>query len=413
MKILMVHKFYYIEGGAERYVFNISDLLQKKGHTVIPFAMDDPRNFNSVYQEYFCSRFSPEQFFSTKSLKKRLYLARRIIFNQEAQQKLASLIEKEEPDLAHVHSVYHHLSPSVMHTLKNYNLPVMLTLHDYKLICPNYIFLDGKNNLCEVCHGKHFWHAVARKCFRNSYGASLLITMEAYFNYFKKSYRKNVDLFVSPSQFLADKIMKYGYADKPVLVQPYTLNTDLYQPCYEPKDYYVFMGRLTQEKGLDFLLAAAAQIRDIKLYIVGTGPLENDLKKRIDEQKLTHIQMLGYKSGDELRNIVRQAQFTIVPSIWHDNSPLVIYESMALGKPVIGTRMGGIPELIEEGKTGYTVARGDVDGLVRCIRLLAHNHPQLLELGKNARKVAENRFGFEAHYSQLLNLYEKTKTLIK
>ena len=168
MKILMVHKFYYVEGGAERYVFNVTDLLEEKDHTVIPFAMQDDRNFVSEYSSFFADRFGPDQMFETKSVATRMQVAKRMIFNREAQNKLARLIEETQPDIAHVHSIYHHLSPAVLHTLKKYNLPVMLTLHDYKMVCPNYILLDGERNICEACKGKHFWHATTKKCFRNS-----------------------------------------------------------------------------------------------------------------------------------------------------------------------------------------------------------------------------------------------------
>jgi len=372
MKILMVHKFYYVEGGAERYVFNVTDLLQKKGHTVIPFAMQDDRNFDSEYSDYFVDRFGPDQLFQTKNPCKRLKIANRIVFNRDAQKKLSRLIDETQPDIAHVHSIYHHLSPSVLHTLKKHNLPVMMTLHDYKIVCPNYIFLDGQRKVCTACQGRHFWKATAKKCFRNSYAASALVTAEAYVNAWKKSYHDNVDVFVSPSRFLGDKISQYGYQDKPVLVQPYTLDLDAYEPCYDPSDYFVFMGRLTHEKGVHFLLDAAKKIHGADLYILGTGPLEAEMRQRVAQEKMTHVKMLGYKTGAELREIVRRAKFTVITSEWHDNSPLVIYESLSLGNPIVGARMGGIPELIEEGSDGYVYERGDLATFVDRAVILRH-----------------------------------------
>ena len=408
MKILMVHKFYYVEGGAERYVFNVTDLLKEKGHTVIPFAMQDDRNFDSEYSQYFVSRFGPDQLFQARGLGERLKIAGRIIFNREAQDKLSRLIEETRPDIAHVHSIYHHLSPSVLHTLKKYNLPVMLTLHDYKIVCPNYIFLDGKRNVCEACKGRHFWKATAKKCFRNSFAASALVSAEAYVNYWKKSYLSNVDVFVSPSKFLGDKISQYGYRQKPVLVQPYTLDLNAYEPCYDPSDYFVFMGRLTHEKGVHFLLDAAKQIHGADLYVLGTGPLEEEMRRRVVDENLTHVKMLGYRSGRELRDIVRRAKFTVITSEWHDNSPLVIYESLSLGNPIVGARMGGIPELIEEGVDGFVYDRGDLDAFVRHVNYLIANPEKSVEMGKNARKKAEALYGFDEHYEKLIKLYEYT-----
>lgn len=409
MKVLMVHKFYYVEGGAERYVFNVTDLLKQRGHTVIPFAMQDDRNFESEYSRYFVDRFGPDQLFEAKNPLERLQIARRIIYNREAQRQLEALIETTRPDIAHVHSVYHHLSPSVLFTLKKYSLPVMMTLHDYKLVCPNYIFLDGKRRLCEACHGKSFWKATAKKCFRDSYAGSALVSAEAYVNHWKKSYLNHVDLYVSPSKFLGDKISQYGYQQKPVRVQPYALDLNAYQPSYDESDYFVFLGRLTHEKGVHFLLDAAKFIRGARLLILGTGPLENDLRRRIAQENLTHVELLGFKSGSELKEIVRKAKFTVITSEWHDNSPLVIYESLALGNPVIGAKMGGIPELINEGVDGFIYERGDVDTFVQRVNFLI-DHPQTsIEMGRNGRCKAERLFGFEEHYHRLLRLYHDTQ----
>jgi len=413
MKILMVHKFHYIEGGAERYVFNITDLLKRKGHTVIPFAMEDERNFPSDYSDYFVSRFGPDQLYETRNPLQRLKIASRIIYNHEAQEKLAKLIEATRPDIAHVHSIYHHLSPSVLPVLKEHNLPVLMTLHDYKLVCPNYIFLDGKRHVCEACRGKHFWKAVAKKCFRDSFGGSALVAAEAYFNYWRKSYRNNVDLFVSPSQFLADKIKQYGYGHKQVVVQPYTLDISSYYPSWEPSDYFVFMGRLTHEKGLHFLFDAMKHIKKADLYVLGTGPLQPALEKRILDENLNNIKMLGYKSGEELKKIVSHAKFTVVTSEWHDNSPLVIYESLALGNPVIGTRMGGIPELIHEGVDGYTFDRGDMSTFVKRVNQLIDNPEQVIAMGRKGREKAENLYDFDRHYAKLMGLYDLTKSIAK
>ena len=411
MKVLMVHKFYYVEGGAERYVFNVTDLLRQKGHEVIPFAMKDERNFSSEYADYFAERFGPDRLFETKNPLRRWRIAKQIIFNRQAQAKLEALIEGTRPDIAHVHSVYHHLSPAVLFTLKKFGLPVMLTLHDYKLVCPNYIFLDGRRRVCEACQGRSFWKATAKKCFRDSYAASALVSAEAYVNKWKKSYLQNVDLFVSPSRFLGEKIAQYGYGEKVLRIQPYTLDLDAYPPCFDDSDYYVFMGRLTHEKGLHFLLDAVKMIEGAKLKILGTGPLEAELRLRISREGLRQVEMLGYKAGDELKEIVRRAKFTVVTSEWHDNSPLVIYESLALGNPVIGARMGGIPELIDEGVDGFTFARGDLKTFVDRVNHLIERPELCAQMGRNGRLKAERLFGFDAHYPQLLRLYEETRRL--
>jgi len=412
MRILTVHKFHYIEGGAERYLFNMTDLLRSHGHTVIPFSMHHPRNLPCDYSDYFAEHFNPDQL--RESLRRPLTLARkaaRVCYNHNAQRQLARLIRDTQPEIVHVHSIYHHLSPAVLSTLKAFNLPVVMELHDYKLICPNYIFLDGQRRLCETCRGRYFLNAGGKKCFRDSSAASLLVAVEATLHRCLGSYKKNVDLFVSPSRFLADKMKSYGYGDKPILVQPYSLDLSAYQPRYEPSDYYLFMGRLTHEKGVRFLLQAAARIKDLNLIICGAGPLEAELAATIKAEGLHHVTLAGYQSGEALKTLAAGARFTVVTSEWHDNSPLVIYESLALGKPVIGSRLGGIPELIDEGVDGYTYTAGNLDEFVNRIEQLKGEPQRAVEMGRRGRAKAERLLSPDGHYEKLLRIYEQARSI--
>ncbi|MBN2411432.1 glycosyltransferase family 4 protein [candidate division KSB1 bacterium] len=408
MNVLMIHKFHYIEGGAERYVFNLSQLLQKKGDVVATFSMHHPRNFPSPYADYFVSYFNPDQLRDSRDPIKTLKKAAKVIYNQEAQRKLAMLIEETRPDIAHVHSVYHHISPSIMKTLKEYHIPVILTLHDFKLVCPNIVFLDGKNRICEACRGKYFWKATLKKCFRESYGASLLVTLEATIHNMLRSYKKNVDLFHSPSAFLAGKISEYGYGHKPVKVLPYTLDVDSFEPRYKKSDYFVYAGRMSVEKGVLFLIDAMKRIKGKELYLIGTGPLDNVIKQRIEKEKLDNIRMLGYKSGDELREMISSAAFTVMPSLCHDNSPLAIYESLSLGKAVLGASFGGIPELVEDGIDGYIFKAGDMNDFVTKANLLIDNPQATINMGRRGRKKALQIFAPDEHYEKIMELYEQT-----
>ena len=409
IKILMVHKFFYVEGGAERYIFNLTDLLQSKGHQVIPFAAHHPNNYDTPYDKYFADSFTSGTHLKRQSIVNKTRSVLQFISNRDAQKKLTQLIRDTKPDVAHVHSIYHHLTPSILQTLKAHDIPIMLTLHDYKLICPNYILMNGKRRICTSCHGKKFYQATLNKCFRDSRAASLLISAEAYVHRLKHSYQDNVDLFVSPSRFLGDAVKHQGYPTKPFRIQPYTLDTNLYKPCYTPSDYFIFLGRLTHEKGLDFLFNAMKRING-RLLVVGTGPLEEILKQRVEREHL-NIQMLGYKQGDELRRLIADARFTVVPSEWHDNSPLVIYESLALGNAVIGTRMGGIPELITEGVDGYTFERGDIDDFVDKTNRLLENPNQTIDMGKRGRGKVEALYSYDQHYRKIIDLYNLTMKL--
>ncbi|MBN1998000.1 glycosyltransferase family 4 protein [candidate division KSB1 bacterium] len=408
MKILSVHKFHYIEGGAERYVFNLSDVLEKRKHTVIPFSMRHPKNVPSPYDDFFSPYFNPEQFKSTKNPMRIAQNAIRVIYNREAQKKLASLIEKTKPEIAHVHSIYHHLSPAVLKTLKDHHLPVLQTLHDFKLLCPNIVFLDGKNKVCTLCSRGNNWHAMWKKCFRNSLPGSFLVSLEATVHKYLRSYKKYIDVFHVPSRFLGSRIIQNGYSHRPVEVLPYTLNVNNYLPNYNPDNYFVFVGRLSVEKGVLFLLDAIKKIKSIQLKIIGTGPLEQQMKERISREQLTHVKMVGYQSGEALKKLVSGALFTTAPSLCHDNSPLSIYESFSLGNAVLGSRMGGIPELIEPGVDGLVFEPDNTDDFADKVEQLVSNRDKTVQMGKNGRRKAEKLYAPDVHYERIMEMYRKT-----
>lgn len=404
MKVLMVHKFFYVEGGAERYVFNLSNLLEANGDTVIPFAMKHPRNFDSKYSNYFVSYFNPD---SALNLIRGVGSVTRVIYNVEARRKIEQLIEETAPEIAHVHSVYHHVSPSVLFSLKKYKLPVVLTLHCYKLICPSFLFLDGDGKICESCKESRYWRAISKRCFKNSLLASTLVSAEAYLHKFLKTYKRNVDLFISPSNFLREKMTEYGFDGKKIVALPYTIPVDEYVPKYDHSNYFVFVGRLSKEKGIAFLINAMRLIKDATLYVIGTGGLRSDLEKMVKENSLDNVKFIGYLSGDELKSVIQNSMFTVVPSIVYDNSPLAVYESFALGKPVVGARIGGIPELIDEGVDGWLFEPNNEKDLAEKINFLLKNPEKIGLMGKNARRKAEQLFSPDAHYARIKSIYNK------
>jgi len=406
MKVLLVHKFFYVEGGAERYLFNVKELLEKHGHRVIPFAMQHPRNEPTPYARYFPSLVEANGG-ERGGLLHGLSHAVRFVYNREAQRKLEALIAETQPDVAHVHGVYHHLSPAVLPVLKQAGLPVVFTLHEYKILCPGYLFLDGKGRVCEKCAGKAFWHAAVNRCFRGSFAGGALVAVESYVHSWLGSYRKNVDRFHSPSRFLRSKMIQYGWSGDKIDWLPYTLAVSEYEPNYAPGDYFVFVGRLQREKGIQVLIEAMRHVRHGKLVVIGTGPLEEALKKRAQELGLYNVEFAGYQSGERLRKLVAGARFTVVPSVVYDNSPLTIYESFSLGKPVVGARIGGIPELIDPGVDGELCEPGDSQGLAEAISEMWNRGAQLEQMGKRAREKAERLFEPEQHYRKLMAIYEK------
>lgn len=407
MKVLMIHKFYYIEGGAERYFFNLAQLLERQGVEVIPFAMSHPRNLATPYASHFVDYFEPDKELARLGLLNGLKAASRVIYNRQARGNIEKLIDQTRPDLAHVHGVYHHLSPSVLFSLKKKNLPVLFTLHEYKILCPAYLFLDGQGQVCELCSGKHFWHPIAKKCFRNSLPASLLVSTESYFHRFLNTYRNCVDLYLSPSKFLRDKMIQYGYPERQVEWLPYSIPIDLYTPNYSHQDYCIYVGRLSHEKGIQQLVQAMKLLPQLKLKVAGTGRLEEPLKKFVEQEGLQNIEFLGYQQGENLRQYVQNAMFVVVPSVVYDNSPLTIYEAFALGKPVVGAAIGGIPELIDPGQDGFLFQANDTTSLVETIHRMLECRAEFSRMGQSGRQKALALFGPEAHMKRINAIYQR------
>ncbi|MBM9514823.1 glycosyltransferase family 4 protein [Desulfogranum marinum] len=394
MKILFANKFFYLNGGSETVFFQEREFFLANGHHVIDFSMQDEKNNVSPYSEFFIKKIDFQQ---NVSLKDKAQQAISFIHSSEAVSKLEQLIVQEKPDIAHLHNIYHQLTPSIIPVLKKHGVKIVVTLHDYKLICPSYLALkDGE--ICDACQGKHFWKPFTSNC-QKSHLQGLLLSLEAYWHKWKRSYDK-VDLFLSPSSFLADLIAKRITADK-IQVLHNGIDTDKYQPNFSDQDYALYFGRLSKEKGITTLLQAHKNLgAELPLKIVGTGPLEEEL--RIDYPT---VEFLGYQSGQSLHDIVANAAFVVVPSEWYENCSMVVLESMAFGKPVIGSRIGGIPEQVEDGKTGFLFEIGNVPKLTQKMTMLMKNTTLRGEMGRRAREKLKKEYSVDEHNEQLLWIY--------
>jgi glycosyltransferase involved in cell wall biosynthesis len=408
MKILMIDKYFFIKGGAERYLFEISSILKKKGHKVIPFSMKHENNFNSSFEEFFVDNIDYEMSSIKEKIINSFRIPCRMIYSFQAKERLERLIKLIKPDIAHLHMIDHQISPSILHVLKKYNIPVIQTVHQYKLVCPNYrLFNMRRNVICEKCLSGSFYHPIIERCHKNSSIAGLFLTIEMTIHKAMKIYNNNIDLFHVPSQFMGRMLQKGGFKNNKIEHLYYTLDLNQYLPCYSSDDYFVYYGRLAQEKGVYTLLKAMRNINNSKLLIVGDGPQKKDLESFALKNNLRNVKFMGLKYKEELKSIVSHSKFVIVPSEWHDNSPLVIYESFALGKPVIGSSLGGIPELVTHKETGLLFTAGNSDELTYSIQNLL-NHPELIkEYGINAREKAEKEFNPKFHYQELLRKYQR------
>ena len=398
MKILSVNKFYWKKGGSETVFFGEKSLLEQHGHTVVPFAMQHPYNFPSDYAKYFVSESDYEQ----GGLKNKVKMAINIIYSFEARRKIEKLLDVYQPNIAHFHIFQHQISPSVFTPLKTKNIPLILTLHDLKPICPIYLNYT-KNNVCEKCYGQHFYYCTLNKCTKNSYAKSLINTLEMYLHYALGFYQ-NVDKYIAVSQFYRNKMLDNGFSEQQVVYLPNFIDIKNYPLSFENDGSILYFGRLSEEKGVDTLLRAAKYCPDLNFIIAGTGSHENQLKQ--EAELLSNVKFVGFQSGEALLSLISQSLCTVLPSKWYENCPMSILESLAMGKPVIGSHIGGIPELIDEGKDGFTFEVGNAEDLAnKIVALKNYTEQQRKEVALYARNKIEQRFSPEQHYERLIQIY--------
>lgn len=402
MKILQINKFYYKKGGSESHFIALINLLRKNNHQVMVFSTKNKKNISSTENDFFIQEIDMR----LSNFKNGF----NIFYNLEAVKELRKIISLDRPDVVHIHNVSHHFSPAILKVFKKFNLPVVMTVHDYKLICPNYkLFSRGK--ICEKCIGGKFYQCALNKCVKDSYLGSLVLALEAYWAKWKKYYDL-VDIFIVPSQFMREKLIQSGISLKKIKYLPNFLEEKEEFNFFVDgkKDYILFLGRLSEEKGLDILVESIGEIKnkEIELKIVGEGPLEGELRKNIAKLGLNNrVKILGYKSGTELKQIISQAQFVVVPSCWYENAPYVILESYSLKKAVLGSEIGGIKELIEIGETGMTFKPNDVKDLTNKINYLLEDKSRLKNMGEKGHLFLKYCFNAENYLNRLIKIYQE------
>jgi glycosyltransferase involved in cell wall biosynthesis len=400
--VLQCNKFHYVKGGAERYYLDVSRRLAARGHDVIPFAMADPRNEPTEHARDFVHAID---YRARRGPLQKLREAGHAIHSFEAARKLRGLVRRARPDVAHLHNIYHQLSPSVVLELDRLGIPMVMSLHDYKVICPGYLLMTH-GEICERCQGGRFRNAFVHRCLLDSRAASAVGWIEAALHRRLRTYER-IARFLCPSRFLLEKFAEFGVSRERLVHFPYFLPVEDYAPAYRPSDYFIYLGRLSREKGIVTLLQALRERHGTRLTcrILGEGPLEADLKARAERWGLRRVEFVGYRQGEELHRTIREAAFTVVPSEWYENLPFAVLESFALGTPVVGSRIGGIPEMVEHGDTGLTFTAGDPADLARAIDWMEARADEATEMGRRARQVIEERYAPGPHLERLEALY--------
>lgn len=401
--LLSINNYFYKRGGAETVFFEQNDMLEKDGWNIVPFAMQHDQNLPSEWESYFVDEIEMGKPYR---LSQKMRCVPKIIYSFEARQKIDWLIDASQPDIAHAHNVYHHISPAIFGILKKRGIPVVLTLHDLKIACPAYKMLTH-DGICERCKGGQLWHLARHRCVKDSLALSALILMESTVHRLLGSYRDHVDRFIVPSKFYLEKFVEWGWPREKFRYIPNFVESRRDRPSGSPAGAaFLFIGRLSAEKGIATFVRAVAEA-GVTGWIAGTGPEERSLRCLAAETG-ADITFLGYRTGDDLRDVVRAARAVVVPSEWYENAPMSILEAYALQKPVIGARIGGIPELVQEGRTGSLFDSGNVPALARRLRRYARmGDHTIVQMGKNGRDWIRDAFSPERYRSNLLAVYRE------
>lgn len=386
MRILLVNKFLYPRGGAETYIFRLKEELTRLGHEVQCFGMYDAKNVVGNHLDIYTNEMN----FRKLSLDTVTYPFR-IIYSVEAEEKLLKVLFDFRPDIVHLNNIHFHLTPSVISACKKRHVPVVWTVHDYQLLCPNHLFYNGK--ICTACLDGHYGHCMKGKCIHGSLVKSVMGTIEAYY-YKKRDLYSCVSRFICPSRFLESMLRENLSADKTVFLQNFLEKI----PPVEggKKDYVLFFGRISEEKGIDKIVSAAKALPDIKFKVAGSGPEINTLSG------IANIDFVGFKTGAELHRLIAEAMFTLYPSVWYENCPLSIMESLSLKTPVITRNLGGMTELVEDGVTGFLV-RDDTE-FVEKIKTLYKDSALRKKMQKNCESV--NFMNLHEYTLKLLEIYK-------
>ena len=412
LKILSINKYYYLAGGADREMFNVEKILLENGHEVIPFSTLNKNNKKNDWNEYFIEGLNIDGL-KSEGIARKLTKFFRVIYNFQAKSKLSKMLDVVTPDVAHLHNIHYEISPSIIHALKKKNIPIVMHLHDMRLFCPNGVFF-AKGEFCQACMYNKFYNATLKKCVQESYLASFAAMLANYLHYFLGIWKKGVDRYIIPTKLLTDMSVSYGINKDKIDTFDYYIDHDKYVVSNNYEPYFVFFGFHGVSKGIISVLESLKNLQDkgfsnYKFKIFGNkGPLTDYIINYIKDNSLEiNIEYLGFVDDESLFKEISNSLFVVLPSIGSENSNCVIRESNALGKMVLGSRIGGIPEQIIDKETGFLFTPNDTEDLSSKIKFLFENPNIAIECGKKSRKHVEKRSDKEFFYDQLMHTYAK------
>lgn len=402
MKILMINKFLYPNGGSETYIFKLGEYLEKQGHEVQFFGMEhEGRCVENRVNAY----TSDMDFHGGSKLAKVIYPVK-TIYSLEARKKIRKVLDDFEPDVCHINNFNYQLTPSIILEIHKWSKQtgkkcrIIFTAHDYQLVCPNHMCNNpNTHENCEKCLGGHFLNCTKGKCIHGSIAKSAIGTLEAEFWKVNGAY-KYIDAMICCSEFMKTKLDTNSlFAKKTIALHNFIDKVEWKDT--EKKDYVLYFGRFSEEKGIGTLLKVCKELPNIQFVFAGTGPLEDTVNG------ISNIKNVGFQTGEALETLIREARYSIYPSEWYENCPFSVMESQMYGTPVLGANIGGIPELIQNGKTGELFESTNAKDLKEKIEKLWEDKPLTDSYSKNCQDISFDTI--EEYYKKLMKIYRGRK----
>ena len=406
MRILVVNKFWYRRAGLERVMFDEIEWLEAAGHEVAHFSTQHPENDPSPWSDYFSPylEIGPH---ADLSAGQRILAVERMFWNRQAASRFARLLRDFRPDVVHAHGIHRQISPSVLVEARRAAIPVVQTLHDYHPICASGDLLLGGQRACDPtkCGPVDVAPCVLHGCVHQNRVKSALGAAELLSRRWVVRQERLVSAFISPSRYLARVVSANGIRHRPIHVLPNAIPAPASMPEGAAGEAFVYAGRLSREKGLITLMRAAESAR-VSVLVAGTGPLEKTLR----DEAPPGVRFLGRLPGEEVDRLLGTSRAAVVPSEWAENAPMAVLEPMVLGRPVVATRMGGIPEQIRDGVDGVLVTAGDELQLAAALRVLADEPALADRMGQSAHDRATTEFSPQAHLDGLVSIYSSVRS---
>ncbi|MDF2537573.1 MAG: glycosyl transferase family [Herbinix sp.] len=411
MRILLINYRYFISGGPEKYMFHIKKKLEEEGHEVIPFSIHSNKNETTEYSKYFVNPIGSRDVTYYREYKKTpkaiIQMISRSVYSFEVKRAVKKIITDVKPDIVYILHYVNKLSPSVIKGAKEMGLPVVLRLSDYFLLCPRFDFLYQKK-ICEDCLTKGYKSCIKKRCVKDSIFASLIRVFSMKVHKLMKI-NNDVDAFIAPSEFLKKKLAENGFKEEKIHCIPTFTSSQSEIDKPEVGDYGLYFGRITKEKGVETLIHAYGKLpRKYRLVVMGDDATDEAvaLKAYINDNKITNIDFIGFKTGIELETVIRNARFTFIPSLWYDNLPNTALEAFQYFKPVIASNIGSLPELVIHGFNGYLFEPGNVEEVIRYIKELGEDS-KIIWMGTNGHSLLDGNFSAQTHYNRLMNTFRE------